>query len=248
VDSCFNPGTLIRLAATPANDQSRYRQCFRTVWKLEQQFGHLAGGMRRCITVPAGIDTRLEVAILQKDRSDDVGKSLFDQSERLKIMGPEWAEVLSIEQEIPDVAISACDSSILRSRRPTFKPGQFNMLYLRLRRGCDIDSSDTADGALIAIPYASSACYAAPQAIAAGDQVGVRGHSALLAGRTARGRPLHFLRRYRLPPLRPASSYRPSPREVRESDPPLWGADAVELMYTREYEQCSGLVLRLSDR
>jgi len=53
---------------------------------------------------------------------------------------PQWAEVVSVEQEITEggeFGLKFKDPAAQSAYN--FKPGQFNMLYLRLWRGCNFD-------------------------------------------------------------------------------------------------------------
>ena len=160
-----------------------------------------------------------------------------------KSWAPEWAEVLSIEQEIPDVAtfgLRFIDPEVQKAYR--FKPGQFNMLYLPGYGEAAISiSSDTADGALIAhtVRFVGNVTRAASK-LRPGDQVGVRGpFGTSWPVERLEGKDLFIsCGGIGLPPLRPAIYHIVRHREKFGKVTLLYGARTPsELMYTREYEQ-----------
>ena len=140
---------------------------------------------------------------------------------------PQWAEVVSVEQEITEVATFG-----LRFKDPaaqsaySFKPGQFNMLYLPGYGEAAISiSSDTANRDSIAhtVRFVGSVTRAVSR-LRPGDQVGVQGTiwQLLADGGARRQGPLHCLWRHRASAI--ATGDLPHPQKsgsLREGDAPL---------------------------
>jgi NAD(P)H-flavin reductase len=154
-----------------------------------------------------------------------------------------WAEVVSVQQEVTDVAtlgLRFIDPSMQRAY--SFRPGQFNMLYLPgLGEAAISISSDCNDRSLVShtVRFVGNVTRGLSR-LRPGDQVGVRGPF-------GRSWPLEQLEGkdlfiacggIGLPPLRPAIGHIVRHREKYGKVTLLYGARTpAELMFTQEYEQ-----------
>ena len=156
---------------------------------------------------------------------------------------PQWAEVVSVEQEITEVATFG-----LKFKDPTvqraygFKPGQFNMLYLPGYGEAAISiSSDTANKDTIAhtVRFVGSVTRAVSR-LRPGDQVGVRGpFGSCWPMDQLEGKDLFIAcGGIGLPPLRPALYHIIRNRDRYGKVTLLYGARTpAELMFTSEYDR-----------
>jgi NAD(P)H-flavin reductase len=155
---------------------------------------------------------------------------------------PQWAEVVSVEQEITEVATFG-----LRFKDPTtqsaysFKPGQFNMLYLPGYGEAAISiSSDTTNRDSIAhtVRFVGSVTRAVSR-LRPGDQVGVRGpFGSFWPMEALEGKDLFIAcGGIGLPPLRPAIYHIMRNRDRYGKVTLLYGARTpAELMFTTEHD------------
>ena len=158
------------------------------------------------------------------------------------ILEPQWAEVVSVAQEITEVATFG-----LKFKDPatqsaySFKPGQFNMLYLPGYGEAAISiSSDAADKDAIAhtVRFVGSVTRAVSR-LKPGDQVGVRGpFGSSWPMDQLEGKDLFIAcGGIGLPPLRPAIYHILRNRDRYGKVTLLYGARTpAELMFTTEYE------------
>jgi NAD(P)H-flavin reductase len=155
---------------------------------------------------------------------------------------PQWAEVVSVEQEITEVATFG-----LKFKDPaaqsaySFKPGQFNMLYLPGYGEAAISiSSDTANKDSIAhtVRFVGSVTRAVSR-LRPGDQVGVRGpFGSSWPMDELEGKDLFIAcGGIGLPPLRPAIYHILRNRDRYGKVTLLYGARTpAELMFATEYD------------
>ncbi len=159
-----------------------------------------------------------------------------------KLLQPEWAEVVSVQKEINDVATLALrfqDPEVQKAYR--FAPGQFNMLYLPGYGEAAISiSSDTTDRSSIAhtVRFVGNVTRAASR-LRPGDVVGLRGPFGSAWPTTElEGKDLFIAcGGIGLPPLRPTLYHVIRNRAKYGKVTVLYGARTPpELMYTREYD------------
>jgi NAD(P)H-flavin reductase len=155
---------------------------------------------------------------------------------------PQWAEVVSVEQEISEVAtfgLKFKDPAAQRAYK--FKPGQFNMLYLPGYGEAAISiSSDTAskDSIRHTVRFVGSVTRAVSR-LRPGDQVGVRGpFGSFWPMDELEGKDLFIAcGGIGLPPLRPAIYHIIRNRDRYGKVTLLYGARTpAELMFTTEYD------------
>jgi NAD(P)H-flavin reductase len=160
-----------------------------------------------------------------------------------RALDPQWAEVVSLQQEITDVAtlsLRFTDPAAQSSYR--FEPGQFNMLYVPGYGEAAISiSSDATDHTQIGhtVRFVGNVTRALSR-LRAGDQVGIRGpFGSSWPLERLRGRDLFIAcGGIGLPPLRPAIYHIARNRAEYGKVTLLYGARTPhELMYTQEYEQ-----------
>jgi NAD(P)H-flavin reductase len=156
---------------------------------------------------------------------------------------PQWAEVVSVEQEISEVATFG-----LRFKDPaaqsaySFKPGQFNMLYIPGYGEAAISiSSDTANKDSIAhtVRFVGSVTRAVSR-LRPGDHVGIRGpFGSSWPMDQLEGKDLFIAcGGIGLPPLRPAIYHILRNRDRYGKVTLLYGARTpAELMFTTEYDK-----------
>lgn len=155
---------------------------------------------------------------------------------------PQWAEVVSIQQEITDVATFG-----LRLKDPAartayvFKPGQFNMVYVPGYGEAAISiSSDSANSDVIAhtVRFVGNVTRAVSR-LKPGDQVSLRGpFGSSWPMEALEGRDLFIAcGGIGLPPLRPALYHVMRNRDRYGKVTLLYGARTPgELMFTTEYD------------
>ncbi len=165
---------------------------------------------------------------------------LGDRTERT--LEPQWAEVLSVQQEIADVATLSLrfdDPAVQSSYR--FLPGQFNMLYLPGFGEAAISiSSDAEDRTHIGhtVRFVGNVTRALSR-VRPGDQVGLRGpFGSAWPAAQLKGRDVFIAcGGIGLPPLRPVIYQILRNRAEYGKVTVLYGARTpAELMYTQEYE------------
>lgn len=163
-----------------------------------------------------------------------------DHTERT--LEPEWAEVISVEQELADVStlsLRFVNPGVQSSYR--FRPGQFNMLYLPGYGEAAISiSSDPDDHAQIGhtVRFVGNVTRALSR-LRPGDQVGIRGpFGSAWPIENLKGRDLFIAcGGIGLPPLRPAIYQILRNRAAYGKVTLLYGARTpAELMYTQEYD------------
>jgi NAD(P)H-flavin reductase len=155
---------------------------------------------------------------------------------------PQWAEVVSADQEINEVAtlgLKFKDPAVQRTYR--FKPGQFNMLYLPGYGEAAISiSSDNANQESIRHTVRSvGSVTRAVSRLRPGDQVGVRGpFGSYWPMDELEGKDLFIAcGGIGLPPLRPAIYHILRNRDRYGKVTLLYGARTpAELMFTTEYD------------
>ncbi|HEY5983775.1 MAG TPA: FAD/NAD(P)-binding protein [Anaerolineales bacterium] len=159
-----------------------------------------------------------------------------------KLLQPDWAEVISIQKEINDVATLVLrfqDPEIQKAYR--FAPGQFNMLYLPGYGEVAISiSSDMTDRSSIAhtVRFVGNVTRAASR-LRPGDIVGLRGpFGSAWPTAELQGKDLFIAcGGIGLPPLRPTLYHVIRNRAKYGKVTVLYGARTPsELMYTREYD------------
>lgn len=159
-----------------------------------------------------------------------------------KLLQPDWAEVISMQKEINDVATLVLrfqDPEIQKAYR--FAPGQFNMLYLPGYGEVAISiSSDMTDRSSIAhtVRFVGNVTRAASR-LRPGDIVGLRGpFGSAWPTAELQGKDLFIAcGGIGLPPLRPTLYHVIRNRAKYGKVTVLYGARTPsELMYTREYD------------
>jgi len=155
---------------------------------------------------------------------------------------PEWAEVVSVQPEITDVATFGLRLKDRAARDAYgFKPGQFNMLYLPGYGEAAISiSSDTANKDAIAhtVRFVGSVTRAVSR-LKVGDQIGIRGpFGSSWPMEELEGKDLFIAcGGIGLPPLRPALYHIVRNRDHYGKVTLLYGARTpAELMFTAEYD------------
>ena len=155
----------------------------------------------------------------------------------------QWAEVVKIEQEIPEVAtlgLRFTDPAVREAYR--FEPGQFNMLYVPGYGEAAISiSSDAQDRAVIShtVRFVGNVTRALSR-LRAGDQLGIRGPfgSSWPIGELEGKDVFIACGGIGLPPLRPAIHHLMRHRKKYGKVTLLYGARTPsELMYTGEYDR-----------
>jgi NAD(P)H-flavin reductase len=159
------------------------------------------------------------------------------------LLEPAWAEVVSVEPEITDVATYRIRfTNPQRRKEYAFRPGQFNMLYMPgLGEAAISISSDPGDCSTIAhtVRFVGNVTKAIGR-LQVGDIVGVRGpFGTSWPMEELKGKDLFIAcGGIGLPPLRPALHEILKHRDAYGKVTLLYGARTPsELMYTAEYDR-----------